>query len=262
MAVTKGHGNPDWTRDEIILALDLYFQCHGIVPSPNDPQVISLSGVIRSLPIHSGATKRETFRNAAGVAFKLQILRQVATGQGLSNSSKADRSAWADYGKRPDLVRELALRIREQLDTAGPSTDEVATIDEDEEFAEGRVLTAVHSRRERRPEVRHRLIESRSAAGALTCDACGEGPRITDPMLAPSGFEAHHIVPLSTAGVRGTRLRDLALLCATCHRLIHQAMHVRRGWVSVPEFQGLLKSQLTALPSPAEAPQPPHQPVS
>lgn len=262
MAVTKGHGNPDWTRDEIILALDLYFQCSGIVPGPADPQVVALSQVIRSLPIHSGATKRETFRNAAGVAFKLQNLRQVATGQGLTNSSKADRSAWVDYGKRPDLVRELALRIREQLQTAGPSTDEVATIEEDEEFAEGRVLTAVHTRRERRPEVRRRLIESRSAAGALTCDACGEGPRITDAMLAPSGFEAHHIVPLSTAGVRGTRLRDLALLCATCHRLIHRAMHVRRGWVSVPEFRGLLTPPQPTTPVRAAAPEVPHQPAS
>jgi len=31
MAVTHGHGNPKWTRDETILALDLYFDCKGHV---------------------------------------------------------------------------------------------------------------------------------------------------------------------------------------------------------------------------------------
>jgi hypothetical protein len=29
MAVTQGHGNPNWTRDETILALDLYLKSSG-----------------------------------------------------------------------------------------------------------------------------------------------------------------------------------------------------------------------------------------
>ncbi len=35
MAVTKGQGNPNWTRDEIILALDLYFDFEEKIPSGN-----------------------------------------------------------------------------------------------------------------------------------------------------------------------------------------------------------------------------------
>lgn len=31
MARTQGHGNPNWTRDETILALDLYLELNGDV---------------------------------------------------------------------------------------------------------------------------------------------------------------------------------------------------------------------------------------
>lgn len=33
MAVTKGHGNPNWNRDETILALEAYFALGGKNPS-------------------------------------------------------------------------------------------------------------------------------------------------------------------------------------------------------------------------------------
>lgn len=240
MAVTQGHGNPDWTRDEIILALDLYFARAGQVPNPTDPAVVALSEEIRKLPIHVGATKRESFRNAAGVAFKLQNLRQVATGRGLPNTSKADKAAWADYGQDAAKVHALAAQIRQQIRDDAPLATEVEAIDDDEVFLEGRVLTATHQRRERRLKVRQKLLKARIAAGALSCEACDAGPKSSDSLLASSGFEAHHIVPLAAGGEKEIRLKDLALLCATCHRLIHRAIHVKRAWLSVPEFRKLL----------------------
>ncbi len=33
MAVTQGHGNPHWTRDETLLAVALYLAVDGKVPS-------------------------------------------------------------------------------------------------------------------------------------------------------------------------------------------------------------------------------------
>ena len=58
MAVTKGHGNPKWTRDETILALDLYFDSDGQIPSSNSAEVIELSNLLRSLPYHSEAARK------------------------------------------------------------------------------------------------------------------------------------------------------------------------------------------------------------
>lgn len=81
MARTQGHGNPKWTRDETILALNLYFELGGRIPPGNDSRVQELSELLRRFPYHANASRRESFRNPDGVAFKLQNLRQVATGR-------------------------------------------------------------------------------------------------------------------------------------------------------------------------------------
>lgn len=88
MARTQGHGNPKWTRDETVLALDLYFDLNGKVPSGADKRVQTLSELLRRFPYHAEASRQESFRNPDGVAFKLQNLRQVATGKGLGNVSE------------------------------------------------------------------------------------------------------------------------------------------------------------------------------
>ena len=85
MARTDGHGNPHWSSDETVLALELYLQHADQVPGPHDPRVVQLSKTLRQLPIHPAAARKDTFRNPEGVAFKLQNLRSVATGKGLQN---------------------------------------------------------------------------------------------------------------------------------------------------------------------------------
>src|ERR1700687_641779 len=98
MAQAHGHGNPKWTRDEVILALDLYFNCGGSIPSKGDARVQKLSSVLRRLPYHGAESRKDSFRNPDGVAFKLQNLRHVATGKGLGNVSETDRAVWAEFG--------------------------------------------------------------------------------------------------------------------------------------------------------------------
>jgi 5-methylcytosine-specific restriction protein A len=111
MAKTQGHGNPDWIRDETILALDLYFKCNGKMPTGEDPRVHELSVLLRSLPYHLKSHRKKTFRNPAGVAFKLKNLNNVATGKGLSNVSETDRRVWAELGTQRNEVERLAERI-------------------------------------------------------------------------------------------------------------------------------------------------------
>jgi len=60
----NGHRNPAWTRDELILALDLYFQGARRVLDDTDSRVIELSKVLNSLPIHS--KRAMAFRNPNG----------------------------------------------------------------------------------------------------------------------------------------------------------------------------------------------------
>lgn len=46
VARTRGHGNPDWTRGETILALDLYFSAE-TAQARHDPRVKDLSEFLR-----------------------------------------------------------------------------------------------------------------------------------------------------------------------------------------------------------------------
>ena len=238
MARTSGHGNPSWTRDETILALDLYFDCDGKIPSGRDPRVVALSELLRQLPYHSEASKRDSFRNGDGVAFKLQNLRQVATGHGLGNVSQMDRKIWSELGSRPEAVKQIAEVIRGNIAAAQAMPSQET--EEDEEFFEGRVATIVHKRRERNSRLRSQLIELRRNGNGLACDVCGTVGPTTSEALAEAIFEAHHIIPLAASAERKTRLTDMALLCATCHRLIHRLITVEKRWITPSEAKVLL----------------------
>ncbi len=62
--------NPKWHRDEIILALDLYFtKDRGSIDSGN-PKIFELSKTLNALPLFSDRPDREKFRNTNGVTLK------------------------------------------------------------------------------------------------------------------------------------------------------------------------------------------------
>lgn len=118
MAVTKGHGNPKWTRDETILALELYLATSSQLPGPSDPRVVALSEELARFNWHPLTRRRDTFRNPDGVSFKLQNIRSVATGKGLGNTSEMDRSVWNEFAGNLAAVALEASRIRKQAGSA------------------------------------------------------------------------------------------------------------------------------------------------
>ena len=241
MARTHGHGNPKWTRDETILALDLYFECGGNVPPGKDARVQKLSKMLRSLPYHGAVLRKDSFRNPDGVAFKLQNLRQVATGKGLGNVSEMDRIVWSEFGSQSDKVKQLAGFIRAGVAVA-ESLEESFDGSDQEEFFEGRVITELHRRRERDHKLRERLLSSRRRIGRLTCDMCCAQSQPGAPMLEDAIFEVHHLIPLSMALERTIRLQDVALLCANCHRILHRAISLKKSWLGISEAKGMISS--------------------
>lgn len=237
MAVTQGHGNPNWTREEVVLALDLYFDSNGKIPSTKDPRVVELSEVLRAFPYHSAAARKPSFRNPDGVAFKLQNLRQVDTGEGLGNVSRVDREVWEEFGHDRFRTKQFAQLIRAGIEVVDEVREERAAY---EVFAEGRVVTETHLRRERDPSLRERLLDDRKKKSELRCEICGRGPAAADAALAEAIFEAHHVLPLAAGGERKTRLTDMALLCACCHRMIHSAISQQRRWLSIEDARSLI----------------------
>lgn len=241
MARTQGHGNPDWTRDETILALELYFETDGGRLRSKEPKVEELSALLRSLPYHSEAARQETFRNAAGVAFKIQNLRHVAIGGGLGKVSNMDRAIWSELGSNRSEVARLAAVVRQSL--AHPEAAETGSLDSaaanEEDFYEGKQATRLHKSRERNPKVRKSLIASRRPN--LVCEVCGSTHDRIPADIREAAFEAHHLVPVAVAGERRTKLRDMALICATCHRLLHRAIAYHQRWLDISEVRAMLE---------------------
>lgn len=238
MAVTKGHGNPNWTREEVILAVDLYYKVEKSIPGPNDPRVIALSKELRSLPYHREASKVASFRNPAGVVFKLQNIRQAAVGQGLSHTARVDLEVWKEFGGDKTAALAAAARIRCGLQIA--KADEPP--DEDFEFAEGRAVTEAHKRIERNKSIRKKLLKTRRNAGNLRCEVCANAGEKLEGSIRESIFEAHHTRPIAGTGEVKTKLSDMALLCANCHRLVHRVMSLRKAWVSLDEVRGVIQN--------------------
>ncbi len=104
-------------------------------------------------------------------------------------------------------------------------------------FAEGEMKRRLHLIRERSSGVVRTAKEHRARTDpGLCCEACGFSYTEFYGERGAGFIEAHHIVPLWKLhkGSR-TRVEDLALLCANCHRMIH-----RDPMLTVQELRDLL----------------------
>ena len=224
--------NPTWARDELIIALDLYLQ-HGQLDD-HHPEVLKVSSILNDLPIHTTRPDLERFRNGAGVALKLAnfaALDPAYDGIGMSRGGRGDAGVWDELSGDPALVRALAAAIQAG---AAVAPEAAALPEQDEgEVGEGRVLYRLHRARERnRSIVKKKKAAVLNAGGTLACEACD---LVFAEMYGPVGgdyIEVHHRVPLHVSGPTTTRLADLALICANCHRMIHQS----KPWLTVEEL--------------------------
>jgi predicted HNH restriction endonuclease len=106
---------------------------------------------------------------------------------------------------------------------------------------EGRQYLAAHLHRERRPElVKAKKDVVLKATGTLACEVCGFDFASKYGPLGDGYCEVHHRVGLGDGGEKKVSLRDLAILCSNCHRMIHRT---GKPMLSVEEF-------LRSLPKP------------
>jgi 5-methylcytosine-specific restriction protein A len=218
--------NPNWTRDELILALDLYFRAGSSSVSERHPEIAALSRLLNQLPIHPNRASAEHFRNDASVYMKLCNIMRLDpdyAGKGLDAGSKLDEVVWNDFTGRRDLLARTASAIRASIQVTG--SREPPELLDDEEFLEGRVLTRLHKVHERNSAIVERKKQLvLSQTGRLACEVCrfDFGDFYGD--IGEGFAECHHLVPLSDLrGVRPVRLDDLVIVCANCHRMLHRS---------------------------------------
>jgi 5-methylcytosine-specific restriction enzyme A len=129
--------NPPWSRDELILALDLYLRHQ---PSgPNDPEVIALSELLNRLSIHSERPDAQRFRNPNGVYMKLQNFRRLdpnSPGIGLTRGNKLEEVVWREFVGEPRKLQTTVAALQRSVQprrTAKPkpSDDRMVRLDPD-----------------------------------------------------------------------------------------------------------------------------------
>jgi 5-methylcytosine-specific restriction protein A len=192
---------------------------------------------LNQLPIHK--EREAKFRNPNGVGMKLANFRRLdpdaGGGHGLSRGNSLEPKVWSEFADNQKLLRETAEAIAQNA-KASPETDYDEDGDVEEEFAEGRILLRAHRTRERSGKA---VAQRKKKAGDRpTCEVCKFDFLARYGELGRGFIECHHIKPVSQLRPgQTTKVSDLAVVCANCHRMLH-----RERWLSIDELRQRLQT--------------------
>ena len=133
----------------------------------------------------------------------------------------------------PWAVKEYNLATGEWLLIRGakPFAPAVETPDVELSFFEGKTRWRFVLHRKREAELRRAKIVEAMSAGKLVCEVlnCGFDFEECYGPLGSGYAQAHHKIPLKKAPPEGRKifLKDLAVVCANCHVMIHRGGECR-----------------------------------
>jgi 5-methylcytosine-specific restriction protein A len=227
----------------LILALDLYLRHNPAKISKSHPEVIELSRLLNVLGGKLGRRVDEKYRNPNGVYMKLcNFLRfdPKYKGSGLKAGGTDEKLVWDEFANNPGFLAATAKAIRAAVNTPPGIQDSASgLIDGDEEFPEGAMLQRLHQARERNRKLVKQAKElAKQKHGGLHCEVCGFDFKVAYGALGADYIECHHTVPVSELepGTK-TKLSDVAMLCANCHRMVHR----KRPWLRLSDLARLLQ---------------------
>jgi 5-methylcytosine-specific restriction protein A len=238
---------PDWAWDELVLACALVHRNKWREVKKDDPRALELSDLLQILPIHPMQARGNNFRNPNSIQRKTADLA-TAHPSYVGTPTKGGRltqQVVAEFISRPEDMLAAADGIMATLASGDPDLlDGIAIPDPDEEevtAVEGRTLERLHRFRERNTRLRREKIGAvLSVVGKLACEVCGFDFARRFGKHGEGYIEVHHIVPLHKTGMSVTRLEDLAILCANCHRMSHRRLEATGTWPSPKELRTII----------------------
>lgn len=119
---------------------------------------------------------------------------------------------------------------------------EVGFTADDESFPEGKQVLKQHLSRERNQRViQLSKAKFKEQHGKLYCQVCHFDFEQTYGLLGEDYIEGHHTKPVSEmADGEETKIEDIAIVCANCHRMLHR----KRPWLSINELNMLLSENI------------------
>ena len=136
--------------------------------------------------------------------------------------SKNQRDLRQSMKRRPNAIAVLYLVAVDETENEGMTDDPSVPVSI---AAEGGRALVNHFRRERSRQLAEAKRRAyRAEYQQLSCEACGLSELDLPAKLGEGCFEVHHQAPLADRRTSSpTRIADLTLLCANCHRLIHRS---------------------------------------
>jgi len=227
--VNSPERNPAWNRDELILALQLYMTNPASPPGKASGEVAALSSLLNKMHRLNGTSASQTLRNENGVYLKMMNLRALdptftAQGKvGMQAGGSLEKVIWVEYEGQPEMLARDAKAIRDAVEAANEVQLAKLPTAEPYEGEEGGVVIRLHKRYERDPKLVAEKRKAAKADGSMSCEVCGFDFHAAYGELGAGYIEVHHTRPVHALKPGSkTKLEDLALLCANCHRMAHR----------------------------------------
>lgn len=149
------------------------------------------------------------------------------------------------YISLPESVDDISDFLNEFLSLA-ENREKADTLDSHtpdfrDSFPEGKLRERLHKNRERSSSlIKTVKKDALKQHGKLECQCCGFDFEAKYGDLGREYIEAHHTKPVSELHKHGekTQKKDIALVCANCHRMLHR----RRPWLKMNELKKLTKT--------------------
>ncbi|MET3911938.1 hypothetical protein ABID59_006305 [Bradyrhizobium sp. S3.3.6] len=128
-----------------------------------------------------------------------------------STRSGVPKVLWKDEGDDDEFQQGYAVaEFRSDSSAQSISSDE------------GDAQLKTHLARERSAALRQeKLLSELGLTGSIRCEVCSGDLVKQYGKHGLAGYEIHHRKPIAN-GSRETYLKDLAILCANCHRILHR----------------------------------------
>ena len=212
--------NPHWIKEEIILALDLYFkldygQMHG-----KNPAVIQLSQDLRNLDIHKEIPDKNSFRSVNSVSLKLANLKksdQNFGGLGMRDGGKLEKELWDKFHSHRDTLSKEANLIRQHYLKPKAEIQRVPKSDSKLDF-----LFLCHKNRETDPHImKAKMHIAMTESDMLRCQVCGFDFVSFYGEVGSDLMEIHDKKKITLESASELRnMEDFIIVCCNCHKVL------------------------------------------
>ncbi|EEM06206.1 HNH endonuclease [Bacillus pseudomycoides] len=122
-----------------------------------------------------------------------------------------------------------------------PTKENVDLTEDDAGFPEGKKKLRLHIYRERNSKLIRTVKDEFKSKnnGKLFCEICKFDYKEKYGELGEDYIEGHHVIPVSELEEGSkTKVEDIILVCANCHRMLHR----KKPWLSKEQLKEILHS--------------------